>query len=264
MNQISSLNPFTLPSITIITPSYNQGHFIKQTIESVLSQNYPKTEFIILDALSTDHTAAVVAPYLDKLTFISEKDSGQTNAINKGVRMATGDIICWLNSDDFFFPNTLYKVGEFFANHPQEIWFTGDCRIINEQSETIQEPIRLYKRILRSLSPIFYIGLTNAICQPSTFWRRSLHDQLGLLDESLRYTMDYDWWLRLMSIRKPTISNDQLAAFRIHGDSKGGSQYVRQLDEDYSTFVKYNFSIRLKHIHQLHNEAIKAIYKLIK
>lgn len=252
------------PLISVITPSYNQGKFIRQTIESVLSQNYPRIEYIIVDALSTDDTLSIVSEYKDRLTLLAERDRGQTDAINKGLRLATGDIVCWLNSDDYFLPGTLALVGEFFADHPEKSWLTGDCQIVDQSGVSIQQPVRHYKRMLRSLTPAMYLGMTNAICQPATFWRRAVHTQLGFLTESLQYTMDYDWWLRLQQRQPPAIVPQPLTAFRIHADSKGGNQYGLQFDEDYQTFCRYWSGSSIRLLHKLHNRAITSVYKLVK
>lgn len=253
-----------VPTITVITPSYNQGQFIRQTVESVLHQNYPHLQYIVVDGLSTDDSAAVLAPYANRLTLIREKDGGQADAINKGLRLATGDIVCWLNSDDYFLPDTLHTVGQFFADFPAQLWLTGDCVIVNEAGTVIQQPVRYYKRMLRSLGPSVYLGMTNAVCQPATFWRRSVHDQLGYLDESLRYTMDYDWWLRLQRIQSPAVSNRAFAAFRIHGQSKGGNQYEAQFAEDYTVVQRHASSGAVQAVHQIHNQFITAAYRLLK
>lgn len=253
-----------LPSITVITPSYNQGQFIQQTVESVLSQHYPRLEYIVVDGLSTDNTLDVLVSYQGQLTIISEKDNGQTDALNKGLRMATGDVVCWLNSDDYFLPDTLNKVGRFFEQSPNALWLTGDCRIVNETGNTIQEPVRHYKRLLRALTPALYMGVTNTICQPATFWRRSVHEQIGYLDESLRYTMDYDWWLRLLKLQPPVVSTDIFTAFRIHQASKGGSQFDQQFAEDYETLRRHYRSPLIRALHRWHNQAIIEVYKRIK
>lgn len=253
-----------LPSISIITPSFNQGQYIRQTIESVLSQRYSGVEYIVIDGLSTDNSLSILGEYRDKLTLIAEKDEGQTDAINKGIKLATGDIVCWLNSDDFFLPNTLQTIGEYFAANPDMLWLTGDLCIVNEEGRTIQQPIRYYKKLLRYLSPFVYLGVTNSICQPSTFWRRSVHDQLGYLDESLRYTMDYDWWLRLCKTKSPTILSQTLAAFRIHTASKGGSEYVKQFAEDYQTLCRHEPDKFVRRLHSTHNILITKVYDLLK
>lgn len=253
-----------LPGITVITPSYNQASFIRETIESVLSQGYPNLHYLIIDGASTDNTADVVAPYTDRLTFVSEPDRGQTDAINKGLRMATGEVVCWLNSDDYFLPGTLQAVGTFFADNPAALWLTGDCLIINESGQPIQGPIKAYKRVLRSLAPTAFLGLTNAVCQPATFWRRSAHEQLGYLRDDLRYTMDYDWWLRLGQAQPPVVSKQVFSAFRIHSASKGGSQFEQQFDEDYATLCRYVSSPVVRGLHRLHNGLITTMYRLIK
>lgn len=253
-----------LPSITVITPSYNQAPFVRQTVESVLTQQYPRLEYIVIDGLSTDGTPDALKPYQDRLKLIVERDNGQTDAINKGLRMATGDIVCWLNSDDYFLPGTLNVVGEFFAKNRDTLWLTGDCRIVDEAGQTIQGPIRQYKRLLRALTPALYMGVTNAICQPATFWRRSAHDQLGYLDESLRYTMDYDWWLRLLTLQPPAVLSSLLTAFRIHAASKGRSQFNKQFDEDYHTLRRHYPSPTVRALHRWHNWGIKQIYARIK
>lgn len=253
-----------LPTISVITPSYNQGQFIGQTVESVLNQHYHMLEYIVIDGASTDNTLSVLQPYANQLRLISELDRGQTDALNKGLQMATGEIVCWLNSDDYFLPGTLRAVGEFFTRHSDSCWLTGDCEIVNETGRTIQQPIRQYKRLLRQLSPAAYLGLTNAICQPATFWRRSVHTELGYLDESLRYTMDYDWWLRLSGLQRPAVLSQTLTAFRIHGASKGGSQFEKQFAEDYQTLCRHEPSRILRGLHQAHNKLITGVYKLIK
>lgn len=252
-----------LPTISVITPSYNQGQFIQQTVESVLGQNYPGLEYLIVDGLSTDTTLEVLQPYKTQLTVLSEADSGQTNAINKGLRLTTGDIVCWLNSDDYFLPGTLQTVGQFFAEHADQRWLTGDCLIVNEQSVPVQQTIRYYKRSLRQLPAFAYLGMTNAICQPATFWRRSVHDTVGYLDESLHYTMDYDWWLRLKTLQPPAVINEVLTAFRVHGQSKG-SQFSQQFEEDYRVLQRHVRSTSVRAMHRLHNQLITAAYQLIK
>jgi glycosyltransferase involved in cell wall biosynthesis len=253
-----------LPTISVITPSYNQGQFIGQTVESVLGQQYPGLDYIVIDGASTDNTLAVLQPYTDQLRLISEPDRGQTDALNKGLRMATGEVVCWLNSDDYFLPNTLQIVGEFFAKNPQKRWLTADCVIVDEIGHPIQKPIRQYKRLLRQLNPAAYLGVTNAVCQPATFWRRSVHTELGYLNETLRYTMDYDWWLRLNGLQSPAVLPDTLTAFRIHGASKGGSQFEKQFAEDYQTLCSHESNSLIRGMHKAHNSLITGVYRLIK
>jgi glycosyltransferase involved in cell wall biosynthesis len=253
-----------LPSISVVTPTYNQAQFIAQAVESVRDQRYPKLEHLVIDGLSTDTTLEVLAPYADDLVIVSEADSGQTEAINKGLRQASGDVICWLNSDDYLLPGALQAVGEFFAAHPDVSWVTGDGVIVDIDGRPIQGPVRTYKQALRRFPPSVYLGLANSIVQPATFWRRSVHEELGYLDESLHYTMDYDWWLRLLSTGRPGKLDRAMCGFRIHDASKSGSLYQQMLEEDYQTFRTHNPSRVLGAAHRAHNALILAAYRRIK
>lgn len=253
-----------LPSISVVTPSYNQAQFIAQTVDSVRQQQYPHLEHLVIDGLSTDGTLDVLAGYGDDVVVTSEKDSGQTEAINKGLRKAQGDVICWLNSDDYLLPGALQAVGEFFAAHPEVTWVTGDGVIVDAEGRPIQKPVRTYKQVLRKFPPAVYLGLANSIVQPATFWRRSVHERIGYLDESLHYTMDYDWWMRLLSTGRPGKIDRALCGFRIHDASKSGSLYEQMLDEDYQTFRRHSSSRVLAAAHRAHNALILAAYRRIK
>src|SRR5262249_46923914 len=128
------------PRITIITPSFNQAQFFEQTIASVLDQNYPNLEYIIIDGGSQDHSVEIIRKYDHRLAYwVSEKDRGQTHAINKGLERATGDIIAYLNSDDFYLAGTLHRVAEYFQQHPDVDLLHGRCRTVNVNGEKIGE-----------------------------------------------------------------------------------------------------------------------------
>jgi glycosyltransferase involved in cell wall biosynthesis len=252
------------PRITVVTPSYNQAAFVEQTMRSIHDQDYADVEHIVVDGVSTDGSLEIIKRYGDRATVISEPDRGQTDAINKGLRQATGDVVCWLNSDDYFLPGALSTVARFFQDHPDVVWLTGDCLIVDEKGSPIQQPVRWYKRGLRMMPSAFYLGVTNAITQPATFWRRSVHERIGYLDESLHYTMDYDWWLRLNELARPARLNRTLTAFRIHEESKGGSAYRAQFEEDLATFRRHNTSRLLDRAHAAHNALITRVYDRVK
>jgi glycosyltransferase involved in cell wall biosynthesis len=182
----------TGPLVTIVTPSYNQGHFIRATIESVLSQGYPNVEYIIMDGGSTDSTAAVAAEYSSRLTFISEKDRGQTHAINKGFQRAKGSIVAWLNSDDVYLPDAIVhgvagceanpEVGAIYGEGFQ-IDYDGNVR----QQFPFTEPFNLWKLTF----------VLDYILQQSVFFRRDCVEAVGWADESLHFGMDWDLLIRL-------------------------------------------------------------------
>lgn len=247
--------------ISIITPSFNQGQFIEQTIQSVLSQNYSHLEYIVMDGGSTDNTLSILKKYDGKLKWFSKKDKGQSDAINKGLRMATGDIVGWLNSDDYYLPETLKKVAEVFEKNKEVQWITGDYLIVDEQGKEIQSFVRFYKKLL---SRFFPLSRANYINQPSTFWKSDFQKKAGYLNEDLHYCMDYDLWLRFMKQSPVQIISFPLSAFRIHKASKGGSQYGMQFKEEIEVAKKYNSNVLFQLLHKMHNYIINIIYNIIK
>jgi len=251
---------------SVIIPSFQQGKYIKQTIDSILSQerNDTSIEVIVIDGGSTDETIEILKSYGDKIYWISEKDNGQTHAINKGLKIATGEIFSYLNSDDFYFPHTLKKVEKFFLNHPSAFCVTGDAIIVDENGKEIQGLVRKYKGFLRNLNIPFLLYITNYIVQPSTFWKREVLTEIGFFNENKRYTMDYDYWLKIIKKYKIYNIKDPLSAFRIHKSSKGGSQYKKQFEEDYITLKENCNSRILRFFHLIHNFLIKFVYSFIK
>jgi len=259
-----------LPKISIITPSFNQGKFIKETIESVLSQNYPNLEYIVMDGGSTDETVKILKSYNSKSTngskfsWVSKKDAGQTDAINNGIKKSTGEIIAYINSDDVMLPNTLETVAKFFTNNKESMWLTGDYFIIDENGKVIQSFIAKYKRFLRRFPYFNTLAVANYIIQPSTFWRRSLIDEIGFFDKDLHLCMDYDYWMRAIKKYNLAVLPDHFSQFRIHGASKGISQYKKQFREESKVLSRYTTNIVLKVLHSIHAELIILAYNLIK
>lgn len=250
--------------ITVITPSLNQGHFIEQTIQSVLSQNYPDLEYIIIDGGSTDNTPDIIQKYKNKITYISEKDNGQTEAINKGLRMSSGDIITYLNSDDLYLPDTLTHINSFFKLNPYAKWVTGDYIIIDEKNKKIQSFVVTYKRLLRFIPTFTMLSFTNFVVQSSTFCRREVIDETGFFDVSLHYAMDYDYWLRIIKQYPLYVINKPLSAFRIHKSSKSSCKYQMQFKEDLYISTKHSNNKLIHVMHKIHNHLIVLSYKLLK
>lgn len=253
------------PSITIVTPSLNQGNFIEETIQSVLSQNYPHLEYIIADGGSTDNTLAVLEKYSGQIKWQSKKDNGQTEAINNGLRMANGEIVAYLNTDDILLPGALNQVGSLFARHGNAGWLTGKCRIINEAGKDIRRPISLYKNLLLYSRSRHLLLMTNYISQPATFWRRSLLEKCGLLDETLHYVMDYEYWLRLWKVGPPVVVHKNLAGFRIQSASKTTSAghsdpYVEEEERIISRHTSSRF---WSFVHDAHRALMTGAYTLM-
>ena len=175
-----------------MTPSYNQGRFIETTVRSVLSQDDRAVEYIVVDGASTDQTPQVLRRYADRIDrLIREPDRGQSDAINKGFRAASGDIIAWINSDDYYFPNAVAAAASAFERDPDLDVFYGDCVYTDENGWFLR-----YFTEIRPFSKHVLLNYSNFIMQPATFFRRTAAERLGFLREHLHYTMDWDLWCR--------------------------------------------------------------------
>lgn len=257
------------PLVSIITPSFNQGQFIEETLKSVASQTYKNYEHIIIDGGSTDETIKILkkykAKYPDKIKWISEKDNGQSDAINKGFKMAKGEILTWLNSDDYYFPYTLEKVVNFFKDNKSCFWLSGDYIVVNEEGKEIHSLVRLYKKFLRTLLFKSTIYVANFINQPSTFFKKEVFEKVGRLNIKLHYEMDYEYWLRMIKAGyKNYYLNSPLSYFRVHRGSKGGSDFEKQFKEELEVQKNFCDNKIINLFHALHNTTVIFLYKIIK
>jgi glycosyltransferase involved in cell wall biosynthesis len=265
INENQWVKKMNLPSISIVTPSLNQGHFIEATIQSVLAQNYPHLEYIVADGGSTDNTLAVLEKYSGQIRWYSKKDKGQTDAINNALKLANGDILAYLNTDDVLLPGALLQVGSLFALHEDTGWLTGRCRIIDEAGNDIRRPISMYKNLLLYARSYHLLLMTNYISQPSTFWRKSLLEQYGLFDASLHYIMDYEYWLRLWKVTPPLIVHRNLAGFRIQSASKTTStgHLVQYINEEREIIARHTRSRFWRFAHDAHRVLMTRAYAFV-
>ncbi len=251
----------TPPKLSIITPSFNQAPFIERTIRSVLDQGYPNLEYIIVDGGSRDGTLDVLRKYEHRLKWTSEKDEGQADAINKGVLAATGDIIAYLNSDDVYEPGALLRVAEYFASHPEAMWLTGRCRIIDDKDREIRGAITAYKNFLLRHYSYGMLLVTNPVSQPATFWRRELVREFGLFDKNEHLVMDYEYWLRIGRRYRPGILDGYLARFRVHGRAKTVSTNFSNFKQELAVAKKYSGSKVVRLLHYANYATIVTAYE---
>lgn len=208
-----------LPLISIVTPSYNQGRFLEDTLRSVVSQDYPRKEHLVFDGGSTDESVEIIRRYAPHLQYwVSAPDRGQAHAINMGMKMAKGEVLGWLNSDDTLLPGALATVGRIFAEHPEIDLVYGDFIY----TDVAGRPLRR-RRVFSSIS---YESLLyhDYLGQPALFYRRSLYDKVGPLDEALYYCLDWDLFLRMWRVCRPLHVPVVLATYRLDHAAKSNAE----------------------------------------
>lgn len=209
--------------ISVVTPSFNQAVFLERTLRSIHAQRGDfDLEHWVIDGGSTDGSVEILERWADNLQFVSEADRGQSHALNKGIARVTGEVIVWLNSDDILLPGALATVAQYFTEYPDIRWAYGRCKIIDEHDREIRKPITWYKNLLLRRYNYTKLLIENYISQPSTFFRKSFYDEVGGVDESLVYDMDYDLWLRFGRIAPAGVIDAELAAFRFYTECKTG------------------------------------------
>ena len=237
------------PKISIVTPSFNQGKFLEETILSVLHQNYPNLEYIIIDGGSTDDSIEIIRKYADRLSYwVSERDKGQSDALNKGFRRATGEIIGWLNSDDTYLPNCFQYVLEAFNKNQDAESIYGNFVYTDDTGKILRKRHVFNKFRYETLLFHDYLG------QPAIFFGRKVLDRIGVLDESLYYAMDWDFFLRMRKHCKMVHINHFLATYRLHRENKtsheGKERYARNLE----------YVFKKNKIPKFQNDTMNSIY----
>jgi glycosyltransferase involved in cell wall biosynthesis len=228
--------------ISVITPNFNGERFLEKTIRSVLDQRSPgiDLEYIIIDGASRDHSLDIINRYRDSInTVISEPDNGPASAINKGLDIASGDMVTWLNADDLYYPGTIRRVIQTMQNAPNRALCFGRCRIVDENDNEIRQSITRFKEMFFPVSCRFSIQSINYISQPAMFFRRSALEKAGPLRENLKAAWDYEFILRLWQQGGGMVvpGGEPLAAFRWHQQSISGQQFRLQFKEEYEAAI---------------------------
>lgn len=229
--------------ISIITTNFNTDKYLEQTIKSILSQKGDfDLEYIITDGGSKDNSLDIIRKYDKEIRegkwgsniefkYVSEKDRGQSDGINKGLRMATGEVVAFLNADDLYTEGALEKVIKYFKENSECMWLTGYCPNINEEGKEIRKIITRFKAQKLNKFSINQLLVDNNISEPATFWRRSVIGQIGYFDESFHYSMDQEYWVRLAMKYSLHVIKEDLAMFRFVSGTKTASGGQKTLEE---------------------------------
>ena len=220
------------PRITIVTVSYNQASYLESTIKSVLNQNYPNLEYIIMDGGSTDGSLEIIKKYAHTLAYYeSAKDNGMYDALNKGFKKSTGEIMAWINSDDIYIPNSFFIVAEIFSKFQNINWLLGCSSLLDEKNRIVKiSPVSKWAKYN------YYLGEWRWIQQESVFWRKSLWEKTGSrINTSLKVAGDFELWLRFFRYDNLYSLNAPLGCFRLRSKNQKTidlmDEYTKEAEE---------------------------------
>jgi len=227
------------PKISIVTPSFNQGSYLESTILSVIGQLYPNLEYIIMDGGSTDNSIDIIRKYEKHFAFWeSVPDKGQSDAINKGFQIATGNIFAWINSDDMYLPHTFRFISEYFSSNCDDKIVFGNCLKFNQETK------KVYGSDVESSHKKLDISLCDYIIQPSCFWSRQIWEKVGPLNLDLAFSLDWDWFIRAQKLNlKFEPISEFLSIYRIHAQHKTGTGGQDRIYELAKIYEKYHSSM---------------------
>ncbi len=244
------------PSISVIVPSFNQGQYIEETLLSIIGQQYPNLEILVIDGGSTDNTTYILEKYSNQISYWhSKKDKGQADAINQGIKLSSGDIVCWLNSDDMYLPGTLLDIGKrFLRSTNKNHLIYGAAVTINQSTEKLFGGAEI-------AAPFEAFKLTygDFLVQPSSFWTRKLWLEIGELNISYNYVLDWEWFIRASKVTEFEYIRKFYSVYRYHPLHKSSNGDEERREEIIDVVSKYSS----KYWYTLYLE-INKCYKLIK
>ena len=247
-----------LPKISIVIPSYNKTEFIEDTLTSIIEQGYPNLEVIIQDGGSTDGTLGTIKRFAERYPKIiqweSKRDKGQTDAINKGLKKATGAVATYINADDVYKKGALKKVGEYFRKNPKTLWAAGKGGTIDGKGRKISKWVTAYKNFLLERNNYEFLLMVNYLMQPSVFLSRKAYRRYGPF-VGKKNVMEYDLWLKLGKKGMPKIIDSYLSNFRLYKESISMREFKKILLEDEKIVRKYTDNPVIIGMHWLHNLA---------
>jgi glycosyltransferase involved in cell wall biosynthesis len=268
----SCLEPELTIQISVVMPSYNQVQFLEEAVSSVLDQSGVEVELLVMDPGSSDGSRELLLclrmNYGERLRLVFEEDSGQSEAVNRGMKLARGRVLAWLNSDDRFRPGSLARAVS-LLDRDTPLWLYGRAGIIDEKSAPVSSFIVSYKNWRGNRFSRWKLLTENFIPQMAVFWNRSLWDHVAGLDHEKHLDMDYDLWLRFAEVAAPVVLTDELADFRVHGAAKGSRQTGKQLDAAFATARMHAAGMGISgwfalFLHRLLSLRTRIIYLFIK
>ncbi len=254
--------------ISIVMPCWNTVEFIERSIRSVVEQNYTDIELIIQDGGSTDGSVEIIKSYSKKypkiIKWVSQKDKGQADAINQGMKKATGEIMTYLNADDVYKPGALKKVAEYFEKHPKKMWVYGKCDIIDGHDQEIRGWVTAYKNFWLSNYSYATLLILNYISQMGCFWRKEAAEEIGEFDVNQYLVLDYDYWLRLGKKYPAGVIQSYLASFRITDNNKTSLGFIKTFKDEFEVSKRFTNNPIILFLHYLHFNLIIGIYSILK
>jgi glycosyltransferase involved in cell wall biosynthesis len=248
------------PRISVVTPSYNQASYIEETLRSILLQDYPDLEVIVIDGASTDGSRSIIQRYGRWLThWSSEPDNGQAAAINKGFAQATGQLFAWLNSDDLYHPGALHAVAAAFSTQPDTM-VAGEVLNVRQTNLGVRPVSVVHQRGI-TLENLVLLNEEFAYAQPGLFFPAAVWEEVGGLDERLHYAMDHDLLCRMVQRTAVSYIPDMIAQFRIHSESKTASQWLPMLYEQVGVAARYAQQNGMFDRHRLQTHMIRAMVR---
>lgn len=258
----------SLPKISVVIPSYNKAEFIEKTLDSIIMQKYNNFEVIIQDGSSVDGTLEIIKRYAIKYPKIifwkSEKDNGQVDAINRGMKRASGDILTYINADDVYFAGVLTRVSDYFLKNKESLWVVGRGKIINTQGLEISRWVTSYKNLLLDINLYSLLLMVNYITQPSVFFTKKAYQKYGPFKGTNEYVLEYDFWLRLGKVSMPGVITKSLSCFRMSGHNISAVSYGALLLDDYKLVKKYTTNAVILFLHRIHNWGRVVTVNLLK
>ncbi len=256
------------PTLSIVIPSYNKAPFLGRTLDSILAQDYPGLEILIEDGGSSDGSVDLIRRYArehpEVIRWVSERDEGQLDAINKGLRKASGELVAEIDGDDVYRPGAFRRAAECFRARPGCLWAVGKGGVIDAADRPVMGTVTAYKNLLLRLNRKSLLHAVNYIVQPAVFFRRSVFESTGYFTGNRRFVMEYELWLRLAELQMPAVIPEYLADYRLTLGTISSTQAESLLAEDFALARRYTRNPAVLGMHRLHNGLRKAILAGVK